>query len=263
MDWSDDETFWEAMEPALCAPSRLALAEPDVAAILGALDLPPQATVLDLGCGPGAHAIAIARKGHRVTGVDRSPRMLARARSEAKARGIDIELVEADMRRFRRPSSFDLVCSLYTSFGYFDDRGNRMVLENILASLKPGGVAFLDVTGRETIAREWQERRWLEVEGALYLERRRIAGDWSALVSDWVVVRYGARQDFCVRQRLYSGTEFRDLLLSVGFIKVTLFGALNAKAPYDESAQRLVAVAHAPTGARGEGEDREEERQNA
>jgi SAM-dependent methyltransferase len=262
MHWSDDETFWEAMEPALSAPGRLALAERDVAAILGALDLPPQATVLDLGCGPGAHAIALARKGHRVAGVDRSPRLLDRARSEARMRGIDVEWVEADMRRFRRLSSFDLVCSLYTSFGYFDDGENRTVLENILASLKPGGVAFVDVIGRETTAREWQERRWLEVEGVLYLERRRVADDWSALVSDWVVVRAGARQDFCVRQRLYSGTELRDLLLSVGFIKVTLFGALNAKVPYDESAERLVAVAQAPTGARGEREARKEERQN-
>jgi len=263
MDWSDDETFWEAMEPALCAPSRLALAEPDVAAILGALGLPPRAAVLDLGCGPGAHAIAIARKGHRVTGVDRSARLLARARSAAETRGIEVEWVEADMRRFRRPSSYDLVCSLYTSFGYFDDSGNRTVLENILASLKPAGVALLDVIGRETTAREWQERRWLEVEGVLYLERRRTADDWSALVSDWVVVRDGARRDFCVKQRLYSGAELRDLLLSVGFTKVTLFGALSVKAPYDESAERLVAVARAPEGARGEGEAHEQEGQNA
>jgi hypothetical protein len=40
--WSDDDLFWEAMEPALCAPGRLALAEPDVAAILGTFDLPHQ-----------------------------------------------------------------------------------------------------------------------------------------------------------------------------------------------------------------------------
>jgi SAM-dependent methyltransferase len=247
-DWSDDDSLWEAMEPALCAPSRLALAEGDVAAILAAVDLPPQAKVLDLGCGPGAHAIAMGGRGHRVTGVDRSRRLLDRARLDAKKRGIAVEWVEADMRNFRRPSFFDLVCSLYTSFGYFDDRGNRMVLENILASLKPGGAAFLDLIGRETTARQWQEHRQIEVEGVLYDERRRIADDWSALISDWVVIRGGTRKSFRVKQRLYAGTEIRDLLLSVGFAKVALRGSLDAKAPYDESATRLVAVALAPAG---------------
>lgn len=253
--WSDDERFWVAMEPALCATGRLALAEGDVAAILRNLDLPPQATVLDLGCGPGAHAIAIGAQGYHVTGVDRSRRLLERARSDARARSIAVEWVEADMRHFRRPSSFDLVCSLYTSFGYFDDSGNRRVLENILASLKPGGVAFLDVIGRETTARDWQERRWLDVEGVLYLERRHIADDWAALVSDWVVVRDGKRGSFRVKQRLYSGTELRDLLCAVGFAKVALSGALDAKVPYDELAKRLVVVAHAAAGTRSE-EDR-------
>lgn len=251
-DWSDDETFWVAMEPALCAPARLALAEEDVAAILSGLDLPPRAAVLDLCCGPGAHALAMAAHGYHVTGVDRSWRLLERAGSYAQARKIKVEWVEADMRYFRRPSFFDLICSLCTSFGYFDDCENRKVLENILASLKPGGVAFLDLTGRETTAREWQECRWVDLEGVLYLERRQIADDWSALVSDWVVVRDGKRKDFRVKQRLYSGTELRDLLCAVGFAKVALFGALDASAPYDASARRLVVVAHAGTGPRPE-----------
>lgn len=240
------------MEPALCASGRLALAEGDVAAILRSVDLRPHATVLDLGCGPGAHAIALAAQGCHVTGVDRSLTILERARSDARARGIDVEWVGADMRDFRRPSSFDLVCSLYTSFGYFDDRGNRVVLENILANLKPGGAALLDLVGRETTAREWQERRWLEEDGVLFLERRHVADDWSELISDWVVVRDGQRESFRVKQRLYSGTELRDLLRDVGFSRVALAGALDTKVPYDESAKRLVAVAHAPTGARGE-----------
>lgn len=246
--WSDDQTFWEAMEPALCAQSRIALADTDVATILTTLRARPPLRVLDLGCGPGAHAIAFARLGHRVTGVDTSSRLLDRARSAARAGGVEVEWVEADMREFERRSSFDLICSLYASFGYFNDAENRRVLENVLASLVPHGALVLDLIGRETVARHWQERRCHEVDGVLYLERCTTTDDWTSLASEWIVVRKGVRADFRVKQRLYSGTELRELLLSLGFAKVQLAGGLDAETPYDESARRLVAIARGPAG---------------
>lgn len=99
-EWSEDEAFWEAMEPALCAPGRLALAEVHVTAILACVQALPNARVLDLGCEPGAHAIALARRGHRVTGADTSRRLLDRAGAAARSEGAQIEWVEADMREF-------------------------------------------------------------------------------------------------------------------------------------------------------------------
>jgi SAM-dependent methyltransferase len=241
--WSDDPGFWEAMEPALCAGARLARAEGDVAGIDACVALRPAARVLDLACGPGAHAIAFAHRGHRVTGVDTSSRLLARARAAAAGAGAPVEWVEADMREFRRPAAFDLVCSLYSSFGYFDDQQNRCVLENVRESLAPGGTLVLDVLGREAAIRHAQGRRVHEVEGVEYREHSAVADAPSRLVSDWGVVRGGVRRDFRVTQRLYSASELRELLLSVGFASVRLAGGLDGKAPYDEVAERLVAVA--------------------
>lgn len=243
MLWSEDEAFWEAMEPALCAPGRLGLAEGDVAAILACVEPPPNARVLDLGCGPGAHAIALARRGLRVTGVDTSRRLLDRARAAAETGGAQVEWVEADMREFRRPGGFDLVCSLYASFGYFDEGQNRRVLENVRASLSPGGTLVLDLVGREAAARHWQERRRHEIDGVLYLEHATVVDNWSWMASDWTVVRDGRQADFRVRQRLYASNELRDLLFSAGFASVRLAGGLDGRTPYDDSARRLVAVA--------------------
>ncbi len=242
-EWSDDPAFWEAMEPALCAAARLGRAEGDVQAIEACVALPPGARVLDLACGPGAHAIAFARNGHRVTGVDASGRLLARARSAAAREGARVEWVEADMREFSRPGSFDLACSLHASFGYFDERANRRVLENVRTSLAPGGSLVLDGLGKEATVRHWPARREQEIEGVSYPEQSTLAEEASCLVSDWVVVRGGVRREFRVRQRLYSGIELRDLLLSVGFASVRLAGGLDGETPYDEAARRLVAVA--------------------
>lgn len=241
--WSDDKAFWEAMEPALCSPGRLGRAPADVAAILGAAQARPNSRILDLACGPGAHAIAFAQLGHRVTGVDTSQRLLDRARAGAAAAGVEVEWVQADMRAFQRPSSFDLACSLYASFGYFDESENRRVLENVRRSLGPTGVLLLDLVGRETAARHWQERRWHEIDGVLYLERCSSADDWASMVSEWIVVRAGTRAEFRVKQRLYAGTELRELLHTEGFADVRLAGDLDMQVPYDESARRLVAMA--------------------
>jgi len=242
-EWSDDPAFWEAMEPALAAAGRLALAEGDVAAILAGVRPAAGARVLDLGCGPGAHAIAFARAGFRVTGVDTSPRLLDRGRDAARRADVEVEWIEDDMRSFRRPAAFDLACSLYASFGFFDERQNRQVLEHLHASLAPGGALVLDVVGREAAARQGPQERRHEIGGVAYLERTMGLDDASRLIADWTVVRQGVRSAFRVTQRLYAGAELLELLRSVGFADVRIAGSLDGLTPYDASAPRLVGVA--------------------
>jgi len=71
--WSDDASFWLAMEPALRARARLALAGTDVPNILAIARVPERATILDLACGPGAYAIdAYDESARRLVVVARS-----------------------------------------------------------------------------------------------------------------------------------------------------------------------------------------------
>src|SRR5262249_44839522 len=51
--------------------------------------VPPPGPVADLGCGPGAHALALARRGYDVVGVDGSPRMVGVARTRATRDKVD------------------------------------------------------------------------------------------------------------------------------------------------------------------------------
>ena len=59
-----------------------------VAAELANVVAPP-GPVADLGCGPGAHALALARRGYDVVGVDGSPRMVEVARTRAARDKVD------------------------------------------------------------------------------------------------------------------------------------------------------------------------------
>jgi len=68
--------------------------------------------VLDVGCGTGFLAFELAARGHRVTGVDFAPAMIAEARRKAAVRGAAVTFEEADAEQLPfAPASFDLVIS--------------------------------------------------------------------------------------------------------------------------------------------------------
>src|SRR5436309_709930 len=153
--WHEDETFWDAVSPFIFPPGSFVDEERTAAQIL-ALAGVERGAVLDLCCGPGRHSIPLALRGLAVTGVDRSPVLLRQAQENAEEKGVQIELVRSDMRRFVRPAAFDLALNVSISFGYFEDPGeNLAVLANVQESLRPGGVFVLEVSGKEVEARRF------------------------------------------------------------------------------------------------------------
>ena len=138
-EWFDDDEFWKTLYPYIFPKSRFDETPDQMKKVL-ALTKPSGKYVLDLCCGPGRCAIALAKAGYKVTGVDRTKYLLDRARSRARTAKAKIEWVQEDMRDFIRGDSFDLAVSMFTSFGYFDDKAQDVqVLKNIFTSLKPGG----------------------------------------------------------------------------------------------------------------------------
>jgi len=67
--------------------------------LLQNMRLRPGGALLDLGCGAGRHAIALAKRGLRVTGVDISDPMLRHARERAEAAGTQVNFTQADLAR--------------------------------------------------------------------------------------------------------------------------------------------------------------------
>jgi SAM-dependent methyltransferase len=241
--WHDDDELWAALEETLFNPERLQMAPGDVDGVVRLLGLQPGARILDLCCGPGRHAVELAGRGYAVTGVDRNPAYLDRAREAAGEAGVELELVRADMREFVRPGAFDAVINLYTSFGYFeDDDQDLRVLQNVKTSLAAGGAALLDLQGKESMALSFEERRWSEVGGVHLLQHTRAIDDWTRVESRWVLVRDGEQKEFVIRLRMYSASELKRLFRCAGFGQVAVFGSLDG-VPYDHRARRLVAVA--------------------
>src|SRR6185437_10820300 len=96
--------------------------------IEAALDLRRGDEVLDIACATGRHAVELAKRGYRVTGLDLNKNYLAVAEKRAAQAGTTIETVSQDMRELPRLglARFDAAVIMYSSFGYFPDHADNL-----------------------------------------------------------------------------------------------------------------------------------------
>ncbi|MDQ7779918.1 MAG: class I SAM-dependent methyltransferase [Planctomycetota bacterium] len=240
--WHERDSFWVNWAPVLFHEQRLKHTPADVDSIVALLGLKPGASVLDLCCGPGRHALELARRGFQVVGVDRTRAYLRAAERSARKEKLDIEFVRRDARRFCRPRAFDAVINLFTSFGYFrDPEDDAKVLRNVRRSLKKGGLLLIDTIGKEVIAKNFRERDWEKIGPITVLQEREVCESWSWMVSRWTMFRGGKTRRHTISHRIYSAAELIDLGRGCGFTLAGAYGSLDG-APYDHTAKRLIVV---------------------
>lgn len=148
---------------------------------------PGHRTVLDVSCGIGTQAIALAMRGFQVTASDLSPKEVDRAAREAKQRGQDITFSVCDMRgsHVHHGSRFNVVISCDNSVPHLlSDADILIALKQMFACLRPGGGCLLTVRDYEQeprgrnivkpyVVREENGKRYLgfqvwDFEGDLY-----------------------------------------------------------------------------------------------
>jgi SAM-dependent methyltransferase len=242
-EWFEDESFWIETYPYVFPEERFETAQEQVEKVLSLINF-EGTSVLDLCCGPGRHSLTLAEKGFAVTGVDRTAFLLDKAKERAKAKNLQIDWIQQDMRDFARPGEYDLVLCMFNSFGYFDNKDEDIkVLNNIFQSLKPGGACIIDVMGKEHLANNIQPTTSEELpDGCVVILRHEIFDDWSRVRNEWILIKNGRARSFKFHHTIYSGQELKALLIQVGFKAVKLFGNLDGE-EYGSDAQKLIAFA--------------------
>lgn len=209
------------------------------------LELAPSAAVLDVGCGMGRHALALAQLGFEVTGVDLSEALLRKAR-EQNEEGLIKTLIQGDMRKLPFANdTFDATVNLFTSFGYFEtEDDNKRVLAEIRRVLKPDGAFLIDfLNGAYLAANLVPLSERVDAESGLHIkEVRRITED------GWVVkeITVGAPGDeesvrrYVERVRLFSLPWFEQALSEAGLHLTHVYGDYDAHAYDVEQSPRLI-----------------------
>ncbi|HEV7606550.1 MAG TPA: methyltransferase domain-containing protein [Steroidobacteraceae bacterium] len=214
-------------------------------------------TILDVGCGTGQHAIELAARGYKLTGVDLSEAMLkhAQAKSASLQAGTRPRWLQGNARDFDAGTTYDMAIMMFAVIGYLTPNAHVLEgLRNIRRHLSGGGIFACDFWYGPTVLtdRPTDRVRTLPTEGGEVIRSTRTALNILQHTADvtfrlWETRGKQVVSDTCEthRMRYFFPQEFALLLSSAGFELLQLSAFPSLDAPLSDATFNAFAVARA------------------
>lgn len=172
--------------------------------------------ILDVGCGPGRHAIALAEKGCNVFGLDLSKRFLKIGKRMSHEQGLSNKWINADACAIPFKGRFDwALCLCEGAFGIMDtDELNFSVLQEISASLRNSGKLLLNVLNASFIFRHPTNDEHFDIN--------RCVGYWTEKYK----TESGEIKTVNASNRYYTPAEISHLLKLAGLNVIDAWGCI-------------------------------------
>lgn len=215
--------------------------EQEVEFLVEALGLTPGSKVLDVGCGPGRHSLALARRGCAVTGFDLSPDFIALARAAAVEEHLDASFSVADVRELDVAviGRFDaVICLCQGGFGLLggDDTD---VLGRIAAAVRPGGRLALTAFSSYFAVRFLEEGEHFDPATGVLRERATVRNE------------AGIERDYDLWTTCFTARELAREIGACGLLVDDVYSVSPGeyrRRPPDLGAPELLALASRPPG---------------
>lgn len=208
------------------------------------LGLRPGSRVLDLTCGPGLYAVALAERGVHVTGVDFSPASIAYARELAVAAGVDdhCRFIEADVRDYEpEREGYDAALFLYGQLAVFPREEAAALLGKVASALRPGGRLVVELLDPARVDK--QDSSWWFTDDTglwggrpfLHLGERRWNAAERASVERYYILHLESRamDEIVLCDQTYEAEEMAGMMRAAGFSEVKSFAAWAGLPLYD------------------------------
>jgi len=205
-------------------------------------------TILDMACGTGRLAVALAERGHRVTGADPAPGMLQVAR--ARRGGERVTWVESTATDLALATRFDLIIMTGHAFQVLlSDAEIKSALRTLRRHLAPGGTLAFET--RNPLVEEWRDwipsktREVIQVPGIGAVEiHNDIAEANGALVTYETHFRFAPDEAVAAPDtlRFMGHTELAAFLAEAGFTAITWYGNWD-RLPLSATSPEIIALA--------------------
>jgi SAM-dependent methyltransferase len=213
----------------------------------------PARDVLDLGCGTGRLAIALAARGYRVTGVDPAPASLSLARAKPGAAAVTwLDGSTEALAPFAAAFDAALMTSHVAQF-FVTDRAFATALADLSRAIRPGGRLIFD--SRDPAARGWEA--WNPVDSLRLVDLP--DGGWCRMwpagtsVVDGAVsgtqhyeFSEGDRRLSTATLRFRTEPELRSALTGAGFTVDAIHGGWNRDPVGHPDGEFLVVARRVP-----------------
>ena len=208
--------------------------------------LPPDRypIAVDMGCGRGRHSLLLAKEGYRVTGVDLSPKAIMKASEKAADESVAYVHFEIGDMRTWQGAPCDLMCNLFTSFGYFaDDDNNLHVITNMCANLKQGGCLVMDYLNPQAVRNTLVPEETVALGNMSCRITRYIENDTVVKSLSFVSSADGKSMTYQERVKLYGREWFEAAFKDRGMVMDTLCGNYRGGKFDPETSPRMVMLA--------------------
>ncbi len=232
--------FWRAAVPSAATGD-------EVDFLVRNLAVSPPSRLLDLPCGFGRHAIGLASRGYRVTGIDIATSAVIAARQQGEALGLSTaNFLVGDMRRPPPGGRFDGAYCLGNSFTYLPHEDTIRFVRNVFDAVRPGARWIIDTSAvAESLLPQLMDERQLEAGGITYAVQNSYDALAGRLIQACTFTRGDERELAQTSQGVYTVAELHRLLQSRGWLTVAAYGSLDGK-PFVLRDRRLLLVAQRP-----------------
>lgn len=175
------------------------------------------AVMTDLACGTGTLAIAAARLGVKVYGLDASSAMLERARDKAQGRKLPVHWIRARMERFHLPELQDLIVCAFDSLNHLlSAQALRHCFRCVQRSLKPGGRFVFDVNNLNSFEVLWNHQEEQTLEGKQVRMHNHFDPATRHARSTLTITSRGTAQVQVIDERYFPPSQIQSELESAG-----------------------------------------------
>ncbi|OWZ84883.1 class I SAM-dependent methyltransferase [Natranaerobius trueperi] len=205
--------------------------------------------LLDLCSGCGRHALAMAKRGYNVTGVELSEHLINKAEKRLKDSPVtdQVSFINDDVTKLHERDLGTKFRAAYTlaSLGYYmSDEDVENTLKGIYNHLESQGFLIVDVKNREHLLRNFKQKDWVKTKNGFTCFRYTKFDFESSCTINYKHVKppHGDEVMYSQWMRAYTLKEMFTIMTKTGFSPQRVYGNFK-RGPYDINSQRMIVVA--------------------